>query len=314
MKSFISLHSTVALLKRIKEEYGIEEVDIGALEPFLYRDGDFDIVDLISAIEDLSLKVKITTNGSLLYRYIDRLKSTNIKKVRISLHTLDKSIFTMISNSDNFSNVIESIRKAKEANLPIEINSIIFKGYEKYIVDIIEFCLEYKINLKLYNLYYSPFYKKEYEQYYISAEEIISFIKKHYIEYEIVEEQNDSKRNRVILKIKNVEFVIKDDYFIDRDNIYCQNCQYVDDCGEQFAEYIRVDPDLYFYPCYLRKDLRFNLQDEDILCNLYNFNKKINIRLIVSAVCNFKCSFPDDGKTFWCLKQGGDYKWQGIRY
>jgi len=311
MNNFMSFNSIIELLKNIKKLYDIKEVDIGALEPFLYKDNNFNIVDLITAIEDLSLEVKITTNGSLLYNYIDRLKKTNIKKIRISLHSLDNDTFMNISKSNNFNHVIKSIKEAKINNLPIELNSIIFKGYEEHILDIINFCLKNDINLKLYNLYYSPYYKDDYDKYYISAQDIVKFIKKHFDNYKIIKEENISKRDRLILKIKNTEFIIKDDRSLNRENEYCKNCHYIDECGEQFAEYIRVDPDLYFYPCYLRKDLRFNLQDKNILNDLHKFNRDINIRLIVSAICNFKCSFPDDKSNFWCLKQGGDYKWQG---
>ncbi len=309
--NFMSLKSIIDLLTIMKEKYNLKEVDIGALEPFLYKDNEFDIVDLIKAIENLSLEVKITTNGSLLYKYIDRIKKTKVKKIRVSLHSLNKDTFANISKSDSFNNVIKSIKQAKINNLPIELNSIIFKGYEKHIIDIINFCVKNNINLKLYNLYYSPYYKNDYVKYYVPAQEIVKFIKQHFNNYKIIKEKNISKRDRIILKIKNIEFIIKDDRKLDRKNKYCKSCQYINDCGEQFAEYIRVDPDLYFYPCYLRKDLKFNLQDTNILENLNNFNKNINIRLIVSAICNFKCSFPDNQSNFWCLKQGGNYKWQG---
>ena len=312
--NFMSFNQTIETLKKIKDIYHIDKVDIGALEPFLYRDGKKDIVDLIKAIEKLSLEVKITTNGSLLHKYINKLTETNIKKIRVSLHSMDRDIFSTISNSQvNLDLILNSIIEAKKQNLPVEINSLIFKNYENQIRKIINFCLKYDINLKLYNLYYSPYYRKDYEKYYVASEDIVEFITNNFNNYKIIQEENLNKRKRTILKIKNVQFVIKEDRDINRNNKYCQSCEYINECGEQFAEYIRVDPDFKFYPCYLRKDLKFDLLDNKILSSLNKFNKEINIRLIVSPICNFKCSFPDKENNFWCLKQGGDYQWQGTK-
>jgi cyclic pyranopterin phosphate synthase len=311
MKSFMDFEEVIELLSKIIEIHQIKTVDIGALEPFLYYDNGKDISHLIQSISNLGLKVKITTNGSLLYKFAEKLSNIKIDKIRISLHSLNKDFFKNISNSDRFDDVIKSIEISKKYKLPIEINSLIFKGCESEILSLVKYANNNKIKLKIYNLYYSPFYRDSFNKYYIKADDIIEFLKLNLENIEIISKKSDSKRNRILLRSKNTTFIVKDDKNISRDNKYCQNCHFIKECGEQFAEYIRVDTDMHFYPCYLRKDLRFNLKNEEVIRNLSTFSNNIKIRLIVSSICNFKCVFPDNNNNCWCLKQGGDYKWRG---
>ena len=82
MNSFMEFDRTVDFISLIKKEFDIKTIDLGALEPFLYRSNGRDIVDLVEAIEKLDLEVKVTTNGSLLSKFADRLSSTKISKIR----------------------------------------------------------------------------------------------------------------------------------------------------------------------------------------------------------------------------------------
>jgi molybdenum cofactor biosynthesis enzyme MoaA len=302
---FMDIKEMETILKKLIVNYNIKKVDIGALEPFTHPK----IIDLLNTIEKLNLEYAITTNGSLLSKYIANLKKLkHLKKVRISFYTLNENLFNKISNSSHFNDVYKSILMLKENNIPLELNCLVLKGYEKDMLNIIDFAIQNNIKLKVYNLYYMPQYKEMFDKYFISSDDILNIIKNKYNNTTNSIKEFKDKRNRIILKIENLELVIKEDKNINRDNKYCKSCEYILDCKEGFAEYLRVDPDFGFYPCYLRKDLKFSLKDDMVLENLNAFNEKINIRLIISGLCNFKCSFPD-GK-MWCLKQGGNYKWK----
>ena len=304
-KKFMDIFELEVVLKKLIQYYKISKVDIGALEPFTHPN----IIELLKKLENLDLNYSITTNGSLLFKYIKQLKELKkLIKIRVSFYSLDENFFNLMSQSVNFKDVYKSIIEAKKNNLSIELNCLVLKGYENHMLDIVNFAIENNLQLKIYNLYYIPQYEELFKKYFITSDEILKLIKSKYKNIEMNVKEYKDKRNRVFLNFKNIEIVIKEDRDLKRDNEYCKSCQYINSCKEEFAEYIRVDPDFYFYPCYLRKDLRFNLKDENILKNLMEFNEKVNIRLIVSAICNFKCSFPE-GK-MWCLKQGGNYIWK----
>jgi len=302
---FMNINEMKNILQKLINLYGIEKVDIGALEPFTHPN----IIELMKTLENLNLKYAVTTNGSLFHKYIDDVaKLNNLLKVRISFYTLEEEYFNKMSNSNHFRDVFKSIMKAKEKNINIELNCLVLKNYEKHMLDIIDFALENQFQLKIYNLYYMPPYKEMFEKYFVSSEEIIKVIKSHYKNVSLNVKEFKDKRNRTILQIDNLELIIKEDRNLNRDNKFCKKCKFKEDCKEEFAEYLRIDPDFTFYPCYLRKDLKFDLKDEKVIKNLKDLNSSINVRLIVSRLCNFKCSFLE-GK-MWCLKQGGNYKWK----
>jgi len=304
-KKFMDINELENILRDLIKYYKISKVDIGALEPFMHPN----IMELLNKIEELDLRYSITTNGSMLFKYIKQIKQLkNLIKIRISFYSLNEDFFNLMSKSLHFKDVFKSIMEAKNNNLPIELNCLVLKGFENHMLDVIDFAIKNNFKLKIYNLYYMPQYKELFEKYFVSSNEILELIKSNYQNIEMDIKEYKDKRNRVFLDLENIEVVIKEDRNLKRDNKYCINCQYIDSCKEEFAEYMRVDPDFYFYPCYLRKDLRFNLKNEKILKNLKIFNEGINIRLIVSAICNFRCSFPE-GK-MWCLKQGGNYIWK----
>jgi len=303
---FMDYDKLKILVEKLKSVYNLKEIDIGALEPFLHPN----IIKIMKMLDEQDIVYNVTTNGSLLNKFENELKTLkNLAKIRISLYTLRKDFFNRCSNNNKFDIIIKNILNLKNY-INVEINCLVLKGYEKDAIDVVNFALENNLKVKLYNLYYMPQYEKEFKKYFIRSEEMLSFFFKNIPNAKIDYYKKNGERDRIVLKVKDQEIIIKNEKSINRDNDYCKNCKYVNFCNENFAEYIRVDPDFYFYPCYLRKDLRFNIFDEKIFNNLKLFNKELNIRLIVSGVCNFRCSFENG--TMWCLKQGGNYIWRKL--
>lgn len=106
---------------------GINKIRITGGEPLVRKD----IVYLIGAlaktkgIDDLSL----TTNGILLNEYIEDLKRVGLKRTNISLDTLNRERYKIITGSDALNRVWEGISKALKIGLnPIKINVVIMKG------------------------------------------------------------------------------------------------------------------------------------------------------------------------------------------
>lgn len=304
---FMDIHRAENVLSGLIKLHGVKKVDIGALEPFMHPY----IIELLMLLERLGLRYSITSNGSLLYKYINNLlKLDNLLKLRISFHTLDKNFFSKISRTNYFDNVYKSIIESKKVGLPIELNCISLRGYERHMLEVVDFSVRNNLNIKIYNLYFMPQYESLFYKYFMSSEDIINVIISHYKNVKINIEKYEGKRDRIILQINNVKLTVKNDKKIDRKNEYCRSCRYKSVCGEEFAEYLRVNPDFTFYPCYLRKDLKFDLRDNKSIEYFKKIKGSLSIRLIVSAVCNFRCSFPEEG-VILCLKQGWkEYIWK----
>lgn len=109
-------------------ERGVTKIRITGGEPLVRRD----IVDLFQALgrklgnglEELTL----TSNGTQLADKADTLAKAGVKRINISLDTLDRVLFQELSRRDALPQVLEGIAAAKEAGLKVKLNTVALKG------------------------------------------------------------------------------------------------------------------------------------------------------------------------------------------
>jgi len=73
-------------------------------------------------------ELTLTTNGSQLGRYAGELKAAGMKRINVSLDTLDPAKFTAITRWGKLDQVLDGIRAAKDAGLAVKINTVALKG------------------------------------------------------------------------------------------------------------------------------------------------------------------------------------------
>jgi cyclic pyranopterin phosphate synthase len=89
------------------------------------------------ALDDLTL----TTNGSQLVRYAGELAACGVRRVNVSIDTLDPRKFTTITRWGRLDQVFEGLAAAKAAGLTIKINAVALKGVNEQEFDgLIEWC------------------------------------------------------------------------------------------------------------------------------------------------------------------------------
>lgn len=76
------------------------------------------------ALEELTL----TTNGSQLARYADELRSVGVRRVNVSIDTLDPDKFRKITRWGELSKVLDGLDAAERAGLKLKINAVALKG------------------------------------------------------------------------------------------------------------------------------------------------------------------------------------------
>lgn len=117
------------ILKIVKAaaSLGINKIRYTGGEPLVRKNIDKLIYETskISGIEDIA----ITTNGILLSDMAEDLKKAGLRRVNISLDTLNKDKFKSITRIGDLSKVIESIEKCLKLGLtPVKINTVLMKG------------------------------------------------------------------------------------------------------------------------------------------------------------------------------------------
>jgi cyclic pyranopterin phosphate synthase len=83
------------------------------------------------ALEELTL----TTNGSQLPRFAHELADLGVRRVNVSLDTLDADKFTAITRWGKLDKVMEGLAAAKDAGLQVKINAVALKGVNDDEVD-----------------------------------------------------------------------------------------------------------------------------------------------------------------------------------
>jgi cyclic pyranopterin phosphate synthase len=120
-------YEEILRLARVFAEAGISKVRITGGEP-LIRKG---IVEFVSQLAQLpGLKdLSMTTNGVLLREYAQSLKDAGLKRINVSLDTLEPEKFFRITRRDKFHHVWAGIEEALRVGLfPIKLNVVTING------------------------------------------------------------------------------------------------------------------------------------------------------------------------------------------
>lgn len=127
---------------------GVQKIRLTGGEPLLRPDLSELISTLLSetGIEDISL----TTNASLLPRYAKKLKTAGLKRINISLDSLDTDRFSIMSGGrSNPAAVIRGIDAAEKAGLPVKVNMVAKLGVNDMdILPMVSYFRERKITLR----------------------------------------------------------------------------------------------------------------------------------------------------------------------
>ena len=129
-------------------ELGVRKIRITGGEPLVRKN----IMQLFKGISNNLGKgleeLTLTTNGSQLERYAEELFNYGVKRINISLDTLDRNKFKSITRFDNFDKVIRGIHAAKKIGMKIKINAVALKDInDNEILDLVNWCGENQFTL-----------------------------------------------------------------------------------------------------------------------------------------------------------------------
>jgi cyclic pyranopterin phosphate synthase len=129
----------IARLARIFVALGVDKVRLTGGEPLVRKDLHL-LVRMLSAIEGLN-DICLTTNGSLLTEQLETLKDAGLRRINVSLDTLDHAKFKAITKRGDLDSVLRGLFAAKEAGLrPIKVNAVIERGVnDDDIIPLVEF-------------------------------------------------------------------------------------------------------------------------------------------------------------------------------
>src|SRR5512143_3711844 len=117
----------ITRLARIFVRQGVRKIRLTGGEPLVRRDLPL-LVGMLAQIPDLDLT--LTTNGSLLARQAQALKDAGLKRVTVSLDSLDDAVFKSMNDVDfPVEKVLEGMDAAAAVGLgPLKVNMVVKRG------------------------------------------------------------------------------------------------------------------------------------------------------------------------------------------
>ncbi len=120
----------IARVVRVCASLGIAKIRLTGGEPLVRKD-IADLIELLARIDGIS-DISMTTNGVLLKEHAAQLKHAGLKRVNISLDTLDGDRYKAITRFGKLGDVEGGIREALCAGLsPVKINCLLLDGIDK---------------------------------------------------------------------------------------------------------------------------------------------------------------------------------------
>jgi len=108
---------------------GVRKLRLTGGEPLVRRDILWLIRRLGRHLDGGGLEeLTLTTNGSQLARYAEDLRAAGVRRLNVSLDTLDPAKFLAITRWGKFEKVMEGLAAAKAAGLEVKINAVALKG------------------------------------------------------------------------------------------------------------------------------------------------------------------------------------------
>lgn len=136
-------------LVAVMASLGLKKVRLTGGEPLL-RKGIADLaarIDRIAGIEDVS----ISTNGTQLRTHASALYAAGVRRINVSLDTLDRRRYALVAGRDSLDDVLDGLACARELGFaPIKINMVVTAETTRAEIDtLVTFCRERDFVLRL---------------------------------------------------------------------------------------------------------------------------------------------------------------------
>ena len=146
----LSAEAMVRGVAYLMEAAGIECLRITGGEPLISPKLDHFLREVSRlGLQDISL----TTNGQLLSRKLPLLLECGLKRINVSLDTLDPLAFRHIARGGDLASVLQGLDEASAAGLKIKVNMVPLRGQNHdQVLPLLDYCLERGFELRFIEL------------------------------------------------------------------------------------------------------------------------------------------------------------------
>ncbi|MFK8329424.1 GTP 3',8-cyclase MoaA [Pseudomonas sp. BJa5] len=132
------------------EAAGIERLRVTGGEPLVSPK----LETFLTSVAPLGLdEISLTTNGQLLARKLPLLRAAGIRRLNVSLDTLDPDAFRRIARGGDLATVLDGMEQASAAGMKIKVNMVPLRGQNfDQVIPLLEYCLARGFELRFIEL------------------------------------------------------------------------------------------------------------------------------------------------------------------
>lgn len=195
-KESIMTLEEIIKISRTFRNLGVDTIRLTGGEPLVRKNFGY----LVEELAKLGVTLKITTNGIMLNRYLELFQKIGLKKINLSLDTLDKAKSVFITKRDYFDRIWKNIQKALEMDMEVKLNIVLIKGVnDNEINDFIGLTRHKKLTVKF--IEFMPFKGNKWDwSKGVSEQEILEIISNKFGEFEELQNPKHSTSNNFRVK------------------------------------------------------------------------------------------------------------------
>jgi len=183
---------------------GVRKIRLTGGEPFVRKDA----ATIIRSLGTLGVALSITTNATRVDQFLDDLQAAGVQSVNISLDTLDRARFQLITGRDLYHKVQENIALLLQRGFKVKLNVVVVKGLnDQEVLDFVAWTKTTPITIRF--IEFMPFDGNKWNSdKLVTWQEMLSSIGTQYELTPIITEPNDtSKYYSVKNHLGNLAFI-----------------------------------------------------------------------------------------------------------
>jgi molybdenum cofactor biosynthesis protein A len=172
---FMKTEEVIAIAK-IFVSLGVKKIRLTGGEPLVRRDAR----KILKGLSALGVELTLTTNGVMVDEYIADFQGSGIKNINVSLDSLHKEKYAVISRRDHFDRVAANIDLLVAAGFHVKVNAVIVKGInDDEIADFVRWTRDKAVHVRF--IEFMPFHGNDWmPAKCFSSKEIMSNIEKEF--------------------------------------------------------------------------------------------------------------------------------------
>lgn len=167
--------SDYGFLARVSVKLGIKSFKLTGGEPLIRED----VIDIVREMTQYTGDVSITTNGSLLVEKAKGLADAGLRRLNVSLHSLNPSIYSYITGGSTLlEKVIKGIDEAVNHGIRVKVDFVVLRANIGEVESILEFASGRGLDVNIIELIPLGTPEEVYKEQHASLDPIINYLEK----------------------------------------------------------------------------------------------------------------------------------------